>query len=360
MYLLIVVFGIVSAILIALLHRPARWLGLVDHPGGRKAHDRVTPLTGGIAIYLTFLVGVWVLGVPDARWLGLALAGGLLLLVGLLDDLQELSAKSRFIAQILAALILFWIGRAELNDLGRLAGEENVGLGALALPFTVFCVVGVINATNMMDGLDGLAGSQLLLFFGVMALLAMMAGLPEEEKVLMVLCGALLGFLALNFRFRCKRPALTFLGDAGSLFLGLAAAWFLIKFTQEPIRVISPITAVWLFSLPLMDTVAIMIRRVLHGRSPFAPDRDHFHHVLLAAGFGVRTTVLIIITISALLSGVGLYAEYVGVSQHVMFLLFLLLFMFYFWGMMHAWRVMKFLHRLHGAMQRWLPIKRGV
>ncbi len=138
-----------------------------------------------------------------------------------------------------------------------------------------------------------------------------------------------------------------FPADAGSLFLGLAVAWFLIRFTQDPINLLNPITAVWVFALPIMDTVAIMSRRVMRGRSPFYPDRDHFHHILLLAGFSVRTTVLIILGISLLLSGFGLAAEWAGVPETMMFYGFLILFGAYFWGMHHAWKVMKALRRVH-------------
>jgi len=139
------------------------------------------------------------------------------------------------------------------------------------------------------------------------------------------------------------------MGDAGSLFLGLAVTWFLIRLTQDPINLLRPITAVWMFALPIMDTVAIMSRRVMRGRSPFSPDREHFHHILLVAGFSVRSTVLIILGLSLLLSGIGLASEGAGIPESVMFYSFMLLFAAYFWGMNHAWKVMKALRRVHDA-----------
>ena len=345
-------FLVFFVVLLAWLMRPlASRIGLVDRPGGRKAHDRPTPLVGGLAVFLTFVLGVLWFGVEPDHWWPLAVAGALLVLVGLIDDLRELSAGHRFLAQIAAAVVIFEYGRCGLTELGMLVDDERIELGSLALPFTVFCVVGVINATNMLDGLDGLAGGLMLTFFGILYLLASQAGLVQDSLVLLVICAALAGFLVLNFRFREQRPARIFMGDAGSLFLGLAASWFLMRFTQPPVDLISPITAVWLFALPLLDTVSIMIRRVMRGRSPFAPDRQHFHHILLLAGFSVRTTVLIMLGLSLLLAGVGLYGEYAGVPQFVMFYLFLGLFALYFWGMLRAWKVMKVLHRLHETGQ---------
>lgn len=350
--LILFVLVAVSTAFLALLLRPlAVRAGLVDRPGGRKAHEKATPLVGGLAVFLVFLAGVQVAGAELASWWPLALGGGLLVAIGLLDDFRTLSAGKRFLVQIIAAVILYQYGHTGLRDLGELVGGETLDLGLLSLPFTVFCVVGIVNATNMLDGLDGLAGGMLLVFFALLGLLAHGAGLVEDFRMLLVICAALGGFLALNFRWRDDRPARIFMGDAGSLFLGLVAAWFLMRFSQQPTELFHPITAVWLFALPIMDTVSIMVRRVMRGRSPFAPDREHFHHILLLAGFKVRTTVLVMLFLSLLLAGVGLYGEYRGVPQYVMFYLFLGLFGLYFWGVLHAWKVMKALHRLHDAIQ---------
>lgn len=330
----------------------AQRIGLVDQPGGRKDHKQPTPMVGGIAVFCTFLLTVLTLDMPLGHWRSFFFAGAIVFIIGMLDDIRETPPSTRFIAQIAASLIIVMWGGVELQNLGALVGGSDVMLGMLVVPFTIFCGVGVINATNMLDGLDGLAGGILLNFFGVLLFLAWSAGLAQEASILLLLCGALVGFLLFNFRFVESRPARVFMGDAGSLFLGLAVTWFLVRFTQEPYNLLRPITAVWLFALPIMDTVAIMSRRVMRGRSPFSPDREHFHHILLVAGFSVRSTVLIMLGISLLLSAIGLVGERAGVPESFMFYGFMLLFVAYFWSMDHAWKAMKVLHRVHDASLR--------
>ncbi len=328
----------------------ARRIGLVDLPGGRKHHQGAVPLAGGIAIFCAFMLVVLTLDIPLSQWRPFFLASALVFIIGLLDDFRETPPSMRFVAQAAAALIIVLWGGSRLATLGFLLGDgKEIILGWMAVPFSIFCVVGVINATNMMDGLDGLSGGMLLTFFSALLLVSMQAGLKPESLILAVLCGSLAGFLLFNFRFTEGRSASVFLGDAGALFLGLAAAWFLVRLTQEPVSRLRPITAVWLFGLPIMDTVAIMLRRMRRGRSPFAPDREHFHHILLAAGFQVRTTVLIILGVNLLFTMIGLGSEWLGIPEAYMFYAFLLLFAFYFHGMNRAWKLMKALRRMHDA-----------
>lgn len=336
-----------TAALIWLFKPLADRIGLVDQPGGRKSHKQVTPLIGGVAIFCAFLLLLLTLELSLGEWRAFFLAGIVVLTVGLLDDFQETPTWSRFAAQIGASLIIVLWGGVELRNLGGLFSSSDVMLGVLAVPFSIFCSVGVINATNMLDGLDGLAGGMLLIFFATLLLLAWHAGLAQDAKVLLFLCGALVGFLLFNFHFAESRAATVFLGDAGSLFLGLAAAWFLIRFTQEPTILLRPITAVWLFALPIMDTVAIMSRRAMRGRSPFSPDREHFHHILLAAGLSARATLFIVLGISLFMAVIGLAGEWAAVPEFVMFYLFLALFAAYFWGMHHTWKTMKSSRRVH-------------
>jgi UDP-GlcNAc:undecaprenyl-phosphate GlcNAc-1-phosphate transferase len=321
-------------------------VGLVDHPGGRKFHRHATPLIGGIAIFCAFFLILLTLNVSLGQWRSFFLASAVVFIIGMLDDFQETPTWVRFAAQIGASLLIVLWGGVNLESLGGLFSNQEVLLGAFVIPFSIFSSVGVINATNMLDGLDGLAGGLLLIFFGALLGLSWHAGLVPDTKVLLLLCGSLAGFLLFNFRFTGERTASVFLGDAGSLFLGLAVTWFLIRFTQEPLNVLRPITAIWLFALPIMDTVAIMTRRMMLGRSPFSPDREHFHHILRVAGYSARATVFIILGISLLTTAIGLLGEWAGVPEFVMFYGFLLLFVIYFRGMQHAWKVMKALRRV--------------
>ncbi len=325
----------------------AKKIGLVDQPGGRKTHKGAVPLVGGISLFLTFFLLMLTIDVPLGSWRSLFFAAALMFITGILDDFHETPAAVRFVAQIVAILIVIFWGKTELLNLGALFGGADIVLVLLALPLTLLGGVGVMNAVNMIDGLDGLAGGMLLIFFGCLWYLASAAGLEVDAAVLGILCFSLVGFLFFNMSFSEKRTASVFLGDSGTLFLGLLAAWFLIRLTQAPYDLLRPITAVWLLALPIMDTVAIMARRIMQGRSPFSPDREHFHHILLVAGFNIRSTVGIILLLNALLAALGLLSEWMQVPEYIMFYSFLVLFALYFWGMNHAWKVMKALRKVH-------------
>ena len=352
--------SLASAIVFILFWRSiADRVGLVDHPGGRKRHNASTPLVGGVAVYSTLIVSWLFLGLP-ADCIPFLAACTVLLIVGLTDDIREVSPAFRFLAQFIAILIMIYWADIRLENLGALFTNAPIHLGIMAVPFTVFAGVGVINATNMLDGLDGLAGSIMLIFFAILLVLALNNGLLMDASILLVLCATLIAFLVFNFRFTESRPASIFMGDGGTLFIGLAAAWFLIKFSQEPHNIVNPMTAVWLLGLPIMDTVAIMIRRIRRGRSPFAPDREHFHHILLLAGFSVRNSVLIIIGISLVFSLIGLTGQWLGIPEWAMFYSYILLSFFYFRGMCRAWKIMRLLHAYNEARSESSDVKTEV
>jgi UDP-GlcNAc:undecaprenyl-phosphate GlcNAc-1-phosphate transferase len=342
-----VAFG-VTVLLILVLRPLAFRIGLVDVPGGRKDHAHDTPLVGGIALFCGFFFAVLLVDGALAPYKPLFAGGALLLIIGILDDFQELPAWTRFAAQITAALMMTQWGGVVVEDLGFLLGRDELVLGPWAVPFTVFGVVGVINAFNMCDGLDGLAGTLSLLALVFMALAAFAAGDGAHTSLLMILAAAVLGFLVFNYRVPGRRRALVFLGDAGSMFLGFCLAWFLVALTQAPNAPIAPVTALWLVAIPLLDTVSLMLRRVMKGRSPFAPDREHFHHILLVAGYSVSRAVLVIAVLSTLLALFGLAGLWSSVDQWVMFYAFAGLFLLYFWGVRHAWRVMRVLPKPGG------------
>lgn len=332
--------------LLLVLSRLAPRIGLVDRPGGRKAHEGAVPLVGGLAMFVGFAFALLTLDEALTPMRPLLAGAALLVITGVLDDLHELSSLSRFVVQIAAALMMVYWGGVELHDLGYLvSGDSMVDLGIWSVPLTVFATVGVINALNMVDGVDGLAGSISGVTTLVLMLFAWLAGEGTMAAVLGLLLAVTLAFLVLNLRLPWQRRAKLFMGDAGSMFLGFALAWFLIDFSQGEQRLISPATALWLVGVPLIDTVTMMLRRLLRRRSPFAPDREHFHHILQLAGFSPASTLLIMLGVSLLMAGFGLWAHFAGVPEWVMFYLFLLLFAAYFWTIRRAWRVMRFLKR---------------
>ena len=240
-----------TSILLWLLEPVARHIGLIDQPGGRKIHPSPTPLIGGIAMSVGFAFSILWLDVPISEY-RLLFAGALVLLVvGVLDDLHELSARMRFGAQIVAGLIMTQGAHVILHDLGYLLWPDHlVYLGILGMPLTVFAAVGVINAVNMSDGVDGLAASMVLVAVCALGLLAWSDGDTARVAVLILLAGVLVAFLTFNLRLH--GPALAFMGDSGSMFLGFVLTWFLVQFSQGNDRLLAPVTALWIFALPIM------------------------------------------------------------------------------------------------------------
>lgn len=270
-----------------LLAPVAQRLDLLDYPKGRKDHARPTPITGGIAM----LVGVLLAGIltlaeigPAAR--GFAAAAMVLIAVGLLDDKYDLSWRLRIPAQIVAALLMIYIGGVRVEQLGPVFGLQGMPLGAMSVPFTVFATVGIINAINMVDGVDGLAGLLVLSALVMLGAAALYSGNVSVATHVLILAGAVLGFLAYNMRFPWRKRAKVFMGNAGSAFLGLVIAWIAFRLTQNPAHPVSPVLALWLVPIPIMDCLVLMLRRIRGNQSPFVADRNHIHHLMLEGGFG--------------------------------------------------------------------------
>ncbi|MDH5693343.1 MAG: undecaprenyl-phosphate alpha-N-acetylglucosaminyl 1-phosphate transferase, partial [Gammaproteobacteria bacterium] len=220
---------------------------------------------------------------------------------------------------------------------GYLMGESLFTLNAWAVPLTIFATVGVINAINMSDGVDGLAGGLTLISLVCLGIVAGLAG-HQLFYLFAELIVVVLAFLIFNLRTPWRKKAKVFMGNGGSMFLGFVMAWSLINMSQGEHAVFSPVTALWLFAVPLMDTVCIMLRRVLKRRSPFSPDRQHFHHALLRVGYTVNQSVWIMLGLSAVLAGFGLIGHYGGVPESIMFFSFVVLFTVYFVAMNRVWR----------------------
>lgn len=315
-------------------------IGLVDHPGGHRRHAAPVPLVGGIAMFCGFLFAVLLLNHPLNSYRPLFAGAALLVIVGLLDDFHELRPRDRFIAQGLAALLMGLWGGVVLHDLGALTGAGALKLGAWALPLTLFATVGVINAFNLCDGADGLAGGFALIALVLLALAA--AAADHLDLPILLLLAAVTGtFLVFNLRYPGQPRARIFMGDAGSLFLGFTLAWFLIGLSQGGPggqRVIAPVSALWLIALPLCDTVCMMLRRALRGRSPFLADRGHLHHLLPALGLSTARAVALLLVLAALLGAFGLLAPHLGVSEKALFLGFVALFVVHCILMELGWR----------------------
>ena len=297
-------------------------VGLVDHPDAiRKRHAAPTPLGGGLGILAGILIAA--LLIPEMRQGELRsflIALVPLLVAGLWDDRFEARTLVRVVAQIIAGTLMVYEGGVIIRELGELVDLANsLVLHAWAAPFTIFCVIGVVNSINMIDGLDGLAGGLVLVALGWFALAASLEGAAVDTGFAVAFMGAVAGFLVFNFRYPIHKRASVFLGDTGSMMLGLVLVWLAVRLTRAETGGMPPMAAVWVIGVPLLDTLSIIVRRVSRGRSPLAPDRDHLHYVLLRAGLSVRQTVSILMLAGLVFGAIGIGGWRFGVPDSVLF-----------------------------------------
>jgi len=349
--LCIIISGLVIRSGMALMGR----FGVLDHPGGHKQHDTSTPFVGGfgvIAVVLTVLF----FGAAHYPQLSLspirtiALGASILFVTGFADDIWHLCFKARFLIQALVAIAMVFLGGVELASLGELFPGWSIGLGMFGVPFTIFATVGLINALNMIDGIDGLSGSLSFISLGGIAIVASVAGQGTYAFLSVALMGGVAGFLYFNLRYPSNVRARVFLGDNGSMLLGFVFAWLLIALSQGERPAMAPVTALWLFGVPLLDTVSVMLRRLWLRKSPFQADRNHLHHLFIRAGFRVSDTVWIIAFVQVLLGALGLLGSYLQVPEYLMFGAFLLVFAAYFYAIFRPWRFVPNLRRLNTTL----------
>ena len=294
---------LVTLIFMFALRPMAHAAGLVDRPGGRKAHIGIVPVIGGISMYLGLLVALPLAEPVSAGMTSFLAATGLLVAVGAIDDRFDIPPMVRLIAHGTAGLILCLGAGLVADNLGNLLFFGDIRLGLFAVPFTVLVTISVINAFNMLDGMDGLAGSisfsSLLLVAFASALFGGGAGLTLASVSLAVV----VAFLVFNFPTPFNRPVRTFMGDAGSTMLGFIVVWMGLRLAHGPEQVISPVTALWIAALPIFDLFISFARRIRKGQSPFRADREHFHHILLrATGADAAAGLLDVSRLAAMLS----------------------------------------------------------
>lgn len=321
----------------------------VDRPDSRKIHEQATPVVGGISIFLGLLLGTMLsplameLTTSGLGWL--LLAGLLLLGVGIVDDLKGLSPLLRFLIQIAACLVMIGPAGIVLSDFGTLFSASLVQLGVVAVPITLFAALGVINAFNLIDGMDGLGGSIFLVSATGMALFAFHGGASTSALMLVLAIAAVSGFLLLNARFPWLSKAKAFLGNSGSLLLGFILAWFFISLGNGDDRVFMPMTAVWLFAVPLLDTSTLIWTRWRQGHSAFDADNKHLHHAFLRAGFSVEATWLAITGFAVVMALIGTVIELSALPEYFSFYLFMLIAFSYYFYLRHCWNSQRFLGR---------------
>ncbi len=321
------ILGILGlGVFLTILSSIAKSIDLVDKPDDqRKTHLGAIPLIGGLAIFISLIYGAILLGISDFfRVLLISLIP--LIIIGILDDLKGISVIPKLIVQVIASWIVIIFTDVYLKDLGDLFGQGVIYLNEFGIPFTIFCVVGICNAFNMLDGKDGLTGSvSLLVFLGLMILLFLN---DLDYQLGMILIPTLLVFLAFNMNlFGINRKV--FLGDHGALGLGHLIAWNLIYFSQE-VSVMTPASTLWIVFYPLTDTLLTFIRRLRSERSIFKPDRYHLHFILTDRGLSDLKVYLIIIGISLIGVIFAILCNILFLEEYLVFYVYLTFLFFFF------------------------------
>jgi UDP-GlcNAc:undecaprenyl-phosphate/decaprenyl-phosphate GlcNAc-1-phosphate transferase len=292
-----------SSFLLSILFTPlvrvlAHRFGWLDQPGERRIHEVPTPRLGGVAIVLSFvLVLLPLLLIHNSitmqlrvQWHTLEclpVAMLAIFLLGLADDVFSVGPWAKLVVEVACSLWVFYHGifiGLVTNPLGK-----SFDIGIWSLPITVLWIVGITNAFNLVDGIDGLAAGIALFGMATMVLVSLVTGNPVLIAVLAALGGATAGFLLFNFH-----PASIFLGDSGSLFLGFTVGVLSLVWGQKSPLAVAVLGPILIFALPIADTMLAIVRRFLGGAPIFASDSDHIHHRLLHLGFSPRKAVLIL------------------------------------------------------------------
>ncbi|OQB86726.1 MAG: putative undecaprenyl-phosphate N-acetylglucosaminyl 1-phosphate transferase [Planctomycetes bacterium ADurb.Bin126] len=301
----------VALVLTPAVTRLAHALKIVDRPGTRKVHSNSIPRIGGLAVVTAIVAAVLLLLVgPRGDLLTASYTAGRLaafmgccvfiFLVGLVDDIRGIRARTKLAAQTLAALIVCFMG-IRIGPVG-ISGWFDVDLGVWSWPVTVLWIVGVTNAVNLIDGLDGLAAGISAIACAVIAVFALHSGQHLMAFLMVAALGSLTGFLFFNFN-----PAKIFLGDCGSMFLGFFIASASVLSATKSYTIIGLAMPALALGLPIFDTLFSMVRRMLERRSLFAPDRNHIHHRLIDLGFHQRHAVILMYVVTALAAGIGMF-----------------------------------------------------
>ena len=278
----------------------AHKVGAIDVPkDARRMHKKPIPRLGGLAIYGGFLCSILIFGQLDETMLCVLLGAAIIVALGIFDEVLALGAKLKFVVQIVAAAIPVCIGDLQIGlftNLNPLSDTPFVHLGILAVPVTIIWIVGITNAVNLIDGLDGLAVGVSSIAAITMLAVALLTGNMPIAITMAALAGACIGFMPYNLN-----PAKIFMGDTGSTFLGYMLATVSIMGLFKFYAVISFAVPFLILGLPIFDTANAIIRRVAAGRSPMSPDRGHVHHKLIDMGFNQKQAVAILYAISATL-----------------------------------------------------------
>ncbi len=321
-YILVYLCSFILAFIITpVVIRFAYRFNVVDSPDVRKVHSQPVPRIGGVAVFVPVIcMTITVLFLQNAVGISfrevllkkvVLLAGAaFMFFIGFVDDIRGLPARVKLLCQFIAAGFVYIFGiRITFVAVGD---WFSLSLGWLSMPLTVFWIIGITNAVNLIDGLDGLAAGISVVACGVMVVLSIHFGQPVMAVMMISLLGALSGFLFFNFN-----PAKIFLGDCGSLFIGFTLASASVMCTAKSNALVSLALPILALGIPIFDTLFSMLRRFLERRSLFSPDRGHFHHRLLALGLRQRQVVFVAYAVTLLATGLGIFMIFARDSSSI-------------------------------------------
>ncbi|CDO04997.1 putative undecaprenyl-phosphate N-acetylglucosaminyl 1-phosphate transferase [Oceanobacillus picturae] len=291
----IVLCFIIAIILTPFIKKLAIKLGAVDKPNVRKVHDKPMPRMGGLAIYISFLIGYLVFFKDVAGGWVILMGATIIVLVGILDDLYQLTARIKLIGQLIAASIPVMGGYT--IEFITVPFGDRIEFGATAIPITIIWIVAITNAINLIDGLDGLAAGVSSISLLTISLVAGAMGNLPIALLSLLLLGGTLGFLVFNFY-----PAKIFMGDTGSLFLGYMISVIAVLGLFKNVAVFSLMVPIIILAIPILDTVFAIVRRIIQKKPLSSPDKLHLHHCIIRLGFSHRQTVIMLYALSGLFS----------------------------------------------------------
>ena len=321
-YILAIITALISIISTPLVRKLAIKVNAIDVPKeARRVNTRPVPVMGGLAIYIAFVIGTILYnGILTTSQIGIIIGVTIIVIGGIIDDIKDLRPKYKLIIQVLAAVCLIVSG-VKITVITNPFMElyPYLSMGWINIPLTIIWIVGVTNAFNLIDGLDGLAAGIAFISSVTLMIVSILNGRLEAAFLTAVLSGAILGFLPYNFN-----PASIFMGDTGSQLLGFLLAAISIEGAIKSATAFVIAVPILAFGLPIYDTLFAMIRRKVNGKSIMQADRGHLHHRLLDMGLSQKQVVVIMYLISAVLGGIAIIAMQIS-TQRAYFLLTLVI-----------------------------------
>ncbi|MDF2857302.1 MAG: glycosyl transferase family protein [Neobacillus sp.] len=291
-YVTLIVCFLAAILLTPVVKKLAFKIGATDSPNHRKVHQNVMPRLGGLAIFISFIIGILIIKPESSYHLPIVLGSIIILLTGIVDDIKEISPKVKLGGQIIAALIVVVMGDISVQFINLPFGGK-IDFGIFSIPITMIWIIGITNAINLIDGLDGLAAGVSSIALLTIAGMAAVMGNVYVLVIALILAVSTIGFLGYNFH-----PAKIFMGDTGALFLGfMIGVLSLLGFKN--VAFISFVIPIIILGVPISDTFFAIIRRLVNKQPLSAPDKSHLHHCLMRTGFSHKQAVLLIYAMAA-------------------------------------------------------------